>query len=464
VFCSSSGMPRRTEDDGEMMTKASYLRRILLVLTLFALVGCSLFRADENETPAPPVATVRPTAIGTPPGTGAPGAATPSGTPTQEGPVTLVMWTSEDYAPNSETAGGAQLLQQIQAFQQDVGVNVQVILKKRSGTGGLLDFLTTSSAAAPTILPDLITLSYADLNRAAQAGLLQPLDDLVTPGTLDDQFDFALALTQMAGATMGVLYQTDLQHLVFDAALVPTSPLSWQDLYSSTVPFVFSPAPPSEGVNDAILIQYLAAGGVLTDPEGAPRLDLERLTQVLEFFQKGRQQGVIPRSVLDLSDATTAWATFRIGEAAMAQVPASLYLAERAGLSNVSFGPIPLAIPDVLTVGQGWALAIVTQDPERQQLSAALIEHLLAPEQSGAWTLAAGRLPSRNAALDAWGQNDPYVPFVRNLLAHARPAPDPDLATVVGGPLAQSLIEVLSGRMTPAEAAQAAVNVVGAGP
>jgi arabinogalactan oligomer/maltooligosaccharide transport system substrate-binding protein len=445
------------------MKNGKHLRLILFALVLVSLASCSLFRSEDKETPAPPVATVRATDSGTPSGTSSPVAGTPSDSGEEEGSETLVLWTSEDYAPNNETNGGKRLLEQIQAFQQDRSVSVDVILKKRSGSGGLLDFLTTATAAAPAVLPDLITLSDADLYRASQSGLLQPLDDLVTPGMLDDQFDFARALTQVGGSTMGVLYQADVNHLVYDSVDVEQPPLNWQELYSSTVSFVFSPAAPTEGVNDVILIQYLALGGELVDATGEPTLDAEPLTQALEFFQESRQAGVVDKSVLDLTDTTTAWATYRIGEAEMVQVPASLYLAERAGLSNSGFAAVPLSLPGVTTVGHGWALAMVTQDPGRQALAVALIEHLLSPENSGAWTWAAGRLPARNAAFDAWDQDDAYVPFARDLLAHAEPAPNPDLAAVVGGPMAQALTDVLSGRATPGEAAESAVEAVRTG-
>jgi ABC-type glycerol-3-phosphate transport system substrate-binding protein len=445
------------------LTRAASLRLVLWTLALSLLAGCSLFRSGAKETPAPPTpgGTLRPTPIGTPPGTSLPG--TPSPIPTV-GPVTLVLWTSEDYAPTSETEGGMQLLDQIQAFQQDHDVRVEVILKKRSGTGGLLDFLTTASKAAPSVLPDVITLSDADLYRATRAGLLQPLDDLVPPELLEDQFDFVTALTQLDGTTMGMLYQADLQHLVYDTTLVEEPPLSWRDLYSSTVPFVFSPVAPSDGVNNAILIQYLALGGELTDAAGQASLDSERLTAVLEFFSRARQAGVIPQAVLALTDVTAAWATYRIGEAGMVQVPASIFLAERAGLSNAGFGSLPLRTPGIATVGNGWALAIVTQDPQRQELAAALIEHLLAAENSGAWTQAAGRLPARYAALDAWAGDDPYLLFIRDLLTQAQPAVKPDLAAAVGGPLAEALADVLSGRATPAAAAEAAALAVGGAP
>ncbi len=435
-----------------------------LALILLLLTSCGLLSSGEQESSVLATATVRPTAIGTPPMTDLPEQTASAVAPTETGPVTLVLWTSEDYVPSSETGGGTLLLQQIQAFQRAHDVRIQVILKKRSGIGGLLDFLTTASVAAPSVLPDLVTLSEADLYRAAQAGLLQPLNDLVSPDLLEDQFDFAKALTQFEGIAMGVLYQADVFHMVYDATLVQDPPETWRSLYKSPASFVFSPAPLSDGVNDAVLLQYLSLDGTLADGEGRPMLDAGILSQALTFFDQAREAGVVPRAVLDMTDATTAWATFRIGEAGMVQVPSSLYLSERAGLSNAGFGPIPLRDPGFTTIGHGWALALVTQDPQRQELAAALIEHLLSTENNGAWAQAAGHLPAHQAALEAWDQDDPYLPFIRHLLTQAEPAPNPDLAAVIGGPMAEALAQVLSGQATPEEAAQAAAEEVRAEP
>jgi ABC-type glycerol-3-phosphate transport system substrate-binding protein len=189
-------------------------------------------------------------------------------------------------------------------------------------------------------------------------------------------------------------------------------------------------------------------------------LDAERLTQALGFFHDAREERVIPPSVLDLDDATTAWATFRIGEAGMVQVPAGIYLTERAGLGGSSYSVVPLSEPGIATVGHGWALAIVTSDPDRQQLAAALIEHLLTPDNNGAWTQAAGRLPTRHAALAVWDTDTTYVAFVRELLMQAQAAATPDVAAKVAGPLAKALADVLGDLATPEEAAQTAVEAV----
>ena len=109
------------EKDGWMMKQATTLLLVLGALVLFLLSGCGLFRSGA-ETLAPPTATTRPTAIGTPPGISAATVGTPVATSTPEGPVTLVLWASEGYAPNSETGGGMRLLEQIQAFKQSASV------------------------------------------------------------------------------------------------------------------------------------------------------------------------------------------------------------------------------------------------------------------------------------------------------------------------------------------------------
>jgi hypothetical protein len=52
------------------------------------------------------------------------------------------------------------------------------------------------------------------------------------------------------------------------------------------------------------------------------------------------------------------------------------------------------------------------------------------------------------------------VPFVRDLLTQAQPAPNPNLAAVVSGPLTEALVQVLSAQMTAEEAAAAAIQSV----
>ncbi len=441
-----------------------FAKKHVLFLLVLLLSGCSLFSSPGQGTGTPAVSPIPGTSTPTPRSFPTlPIGSTPRPTTPEPDTTKLVMWTTEDYAPNSETPGGLVLMDQIRAFQQsNPNVDVEIILKKKSGPGGLLDFLTTASAAAPSVLPDVVTLSSPDLHKASQAGLIYPLDDLISSELLSDRFSFAASLTRIEEQTMGILYRADLQHLVYDANLLSAPPNSWFNIYHSGTSFVFSPATLKDGVNDIILIQYLGAEGTLVDEQGQIALDKLALSRALRFFEQAHEDGVVSAAILILNEDHNAWSEFRNGNTGIVQVPASLYLADRDQYPWAAVSPVPVFAPETSpnSVGHGWALCLSTTDPERQRQAAALIEHLLAPENSGAWTQTVGYLPTRRAALDAWDANDPYVPFVRELLEKAAPAPPPDVAERIGPPLTTVLREVLTGAALPAEAAEGAVEAV----
>ncbi|RMF29418.1 MAG: extracellular solute-binding protein, partial [Chloroflexi bacterium] len=352
-------------------------------------------------------------------------------------------------------------LQQFAAFQADhPDLRVEVVLKKPYGPGGLLDYLRTAKPVAPSLLPDLMVLDAAELPTAAREGLVQPLDGLIPSQLLTDLFPFAARLGEVDGVWVGVPYQAELQHLVYDTTKLERPPMSWRDVYSSTTPFLFATGTPRGGLNDVLVNQYLALGGRLVDEEGRPVIDREPLVEALTFFNRGRKLGVIPYRVLNLSNAASVWTRFLAGEAGMAQLPATFFLMERDQLAHVGFAPVPTRNRQIAPLGRGWVLAVVTSDPERQKLAALLLEWLMEPENNGAWSRAAGRLPARRASLEMWDQDDAYVPFIRQHLERAVAAPPPEVEQVLAPPLQTALRNVLRGVSTPEEAAEEAIATV----
>jgi len=66
-----------------------------------------------------------------------------------------------------------------------------------------------------------------------------------------------------------VLYQADLQHLVYDTGAVESRLSRGMMFTLARFPLSFHRCA-AEGVNDVILIQYLALGGELTMTRGGP--------------------------------------------------------------------------------------------------------------------------------------------------------------------------------------------------
>lgn len=423
---------------------------IILAILITSTGGCRAPSAPSNS-PAP-----EPTNIPTP--TAPPPTPTPEATSSPTLPLlpitSLVWWTPEDHAPEplSDALGAQMLEQQIQAFsQQPDGLKIHVILKKPFGKGGILDFLRTASAAAPSVLPDLVTIHSDELAIAARAGLLYPLDELIPTEIQDDLFPFALQAGQVDGQLFGVQWDADVEHLAYDGRAVATPPKTWEELLTSELTYAIPGAMVEGRVNDHFLIQYLGANGHF-DLAAEPPIEETALRRVLDFLASARQSGRIPEFVLSLPDADACWDALVEGKVHMAQVNASRFLSERTEFDWVRFATTPTWDGRTITVSHGWMLAIAARDPERRTRAAQVIAWLLRPEHVGPWTRASHRLPTRRAALAHWGDDDPYVPFIRRQLETAIPRPHDESFAAISRALQWAERQVISGNATPDQA------------
>ena len=115
-------------------------------------------------------------------------------------------------------------------------------------------------------------------------GLIQPLDDLVSPDAMTERFPFAAELGTVDNQTAGFVIGADMQHLAYRPSLLDSPPVSWREEVFPPVSFLFPAGGRGRQVDDATLIQYMAAGGKLTDAEGNPSLDEDVLVSLFNFY------------------------------------------------------------------------------------------------------------------------------------------------------------------------------------
>lgn len=373
---------------------------------------------------------------------------------------TLELWLPEALNPYGGGEGSEALAQQLSDFSDSYpDLQVDVVVKRAHGRGGLIDFMRTARDAAPSVLPDLIVVDASDLATVAGSGLVQPLDDFLAPAASDDRFPFATTMGKVEGQTVGVIVGADMQHLAYRPALFDSPPLSWSQVISAPASFLF-PAGGYDGqVNDATLIQYLGAGGKLTDAEGNPALEEGVMIDVLDFYSRCITNTVIaPTQVLTATHVDQVWETFKQGEGGMTVVRASRYWPEAD--ETIAPAPIPTKNGQPISIARGWALAMVTDDPSRQDLAMQLFDWLTAPHHNASWTQAAGYLPGTRSSLRLWRVAEEQRTVLRNLLDAAIPPPRPIVLEKIGLPMQQALTSVLQGNASPEEAASEAVEAL----
>jgi arabinogalactan oligomer/maltooligosaccharide transport system substrate-binding protein len=441
----------------------------LASLGLSVLTGCSSSPA-EVPNPAAGAPAARPaTQPSTPaPVATRPGAPAPPPTDTiSSGVVTLTWWTPEFISPKAGQAGGGLMSEYLSQFEQTQSGRVEVnpVLKAKYGKGGLLDYLRTAQLVAPGILPDVVVLDTAELEKAAGLGLLQPLDELLTPQLLADLYPFAREVGQFDGRQLAVQYVADLDHVAYSRAKMAAPPLNWNALLANKTKFLFpagNPQPAAAGsltddVQPIFISQYVSAKGIVKAENGQLMLQEEPLLRVLTFYSEGLTAGVIPPGALDLVNPDDAFSVYARGDVDMANVSAHRFLASQDSLPNTGFAPLPGWDEPAPPVARGWALAITTTDPVRQKVAADFIVWLLSAQRSGAWAEAAGWLPVMPQGWQPWGST-PYYDFLHQQLATAITQPNGPEYAQTASQLRKAIVSVLKDRASPAQAVQVALT------
>lgn len=387
----------------------------------------------------------------------------PTPTPTVPAVITLTVWTAPDYSPQAEGPAGEVMRQLLATFNEtQPDIKLQYVLKKSQGKGGLLDYLLTASSVAPSVLPDVILLEPHALRDAARAELVQPLDNLLSPSLQEDLFPFALAAGRFDGQLKGIQFQTDMTHLLYNTNKLESPPLTWTDVLTRPEARYLFPAGGQSGLAaDSFLIHYLSTGAPLFGEIGQLALDEEAMTAVLSYYAAGIQSGVVPTSVLELESTLDAWPIYLEAEAAMTEIAASHYLANRDMLRTTSYAAIPGPAGPAPTVSQGWTVAVVTKDPYRIGAAARFVEWWLSTENNANWNLAVGTLPVRRSAYQRLGEKDPYFAFLAGLLETAQPYPLAPVYREVAAAWQLAAEAVLSGEQTPEEAAAQVMATLG---
>ncbi|MFN8454740.1 MAG: extracellular solute-binding protein [Anaerolineae bacterium] len=383
-------------------------------------------------------------------------------TPTEE-VTTLTFWTVEPVSPKVEGQAGHFVRDGIQIFERNnPDLKVNLLLKKASGKGGVLDFLRTAKEVAPTILPDVAVMNATDLPQAYAQGLLQPLDNRLDRSIVQDLLPAARRMGTFNERLIGVPLGLEMEHTVYNTKIVKAAPLLWTDVLSSNTKYLF-PAKGINGlVNDITLSQYFSTGGTFRTEEGQLTLNDQVLQQVLKFYQQAVGQKVIDGNILQAASTEELWPVYLKSGAGMAQISVRQYLADRATLQNTAFAPLPVQKINntPVPISHGWVLVLVTEDVTRQRAALRLIEWFLSSSNNAAWNRLNYSIPTRDTAYKQLAGDDPYWVYLTEQLNNAQPQPGFDGYDQVGRIIQQAVEQVIRGEASPEQATATAMDAL----
>ncbi|OGO39543.1 MAG: hypothetical protein A2W35_16365 [Chloroflexi bacterium RBG_16_57_11] len=371
--------------------------------------------------------------------------------PTPAGPVKLRLWLPPQFDPAANTEAGRLLQKRLDEFRKRrPGIELEVRTKAVYGPGGLLDALSTASAAAPQSVPDLIALPRDLLEAAALKGLLRPYNNLTK--TLDDPdwYDYARQLSSIQESIYGLPFAGDALALAYRPEAIPEPPTDWSIPPENGPTLVFPAADPQALFTLAL---YQSNDGAVLDDQGRPIIETIALTDVLTYYMQAQIAGIMPELLTQFQSDDQVWDAFQDRRTDMAATWTSRILSSTA----VDDAIAPLATvdgkPDTLATGWVWALS--ARETREQQAAIELAEFLTDSAFLADWTEAAGFLPPRPSSLKRWGDSL-LQPVLAKIALSAHAIPTADILSSLGGPLWQATIDVLNQQVDPAAAALAA--------
>jgi len=414
----------------------SRIFRFILSLGLLLSTGCAslepLLASLTTPTPVPTrQLTSTPKAV-----------ATTTPVPEQGSPI-LRVWLPAQFNPAAENPPAKLLAERLTKFESEhPGLKIEVRLKKEETEGEILNELSVTSAAAPSVLPDLVLLSRSDLEAAALKGLLHPIDGLST--TLEDPnwYGYAQQLGRIQNTGYGLPFMGDAMVLVYYPELGML--VNWEDVLSSKGSLVF-PAGNPDGLVGLSL--YASAGGQLLDPQGLPTLDEEVLTRVLTLVEQGRSKRVFPASLSNVTNESQALQIYRTGSANKGII----WILNYHPISDGSIAPLPGLDETPFSYATGWIWALAGSDPENQQVAVKLAEFLVADDFISEWTKATGYLPTRPSSVDEGDRT------MTAILESAHPIPSSTVIAVLGPLMQEALTRVLNGEV-PRDVAKSVIQ------
>lgn len=385
---------------------------LLLPLLLFS-TACDRLAAIGGVGEATPTLTV-------PTPTSAP-AATPQQivTPQVAPLLPLRVWLPPEIGART-AAGSEELAGQIRAFEA-THHDLEIIVEQKpvEGAGGILGYLRTGRAIAPSIMPDLIAVPTGVLADAGTRELVYPLNGLIDPTLLEDVYPAPAGQVAAEDRLYGLPFATvGLSHLAYDpTSITDAVPMIWSGFISDTNHSLVLPADSRDGALFGLQF-YLAEGGTLTNEAGQPDLQTEPLARALAQIALNRENLRQSRQMKTLDEA---WQYFQLGLSEFVWTRTEFILSQQT--DDLAFSRVPGPSGPLTPLTTTWAWAITTSDPARQAVAAELLLALTAPDALAAWSAPSQLLPSQRQAMALLAEQNDYYRFAGNELERAQVMP-----------------------------------------
>jgi hypothetical protein len=436
--------------------KIKILLVVLIISSLLGLTGCELL-PETWELPWQQGASTTPEPTDVPVPTGVTEAATEvvgEQTPTPAPPPEkLILWLPPELDPNGETKAATILKDRLEEFAYLNTIELDVRIKAVSGSGGLLDALRTTHAAAPVSSPDVVALSREHLLQAAQSEVVFWNEGLKTVMSDLDWYNFGRDAGVIQGELMAVPFKGVPMGLVYQSVsqLIPSN--EWTDTRLNYGYFGFAADDPR---GTFLLLLYLSLEGQVQNDQGLTILQEAPLTTALQTLKDGLNTRHFSDLVVTMQTSEQVWNEFAARRIDTAFLPVDVVL---RGMETAAEAPDPAFTSPSMTLTDAWVWALGSQEPQRQELAVALIAHLSETQFLAKWSEALKAIPPRPSALGSWEETS-LKPALEKMASGALLYPPDGIMNNLGPILRNATLLILRDNADVVETAKQAVESV----
>jgi multiple sugar transport system substrate-binding protein len=319
--------------------------------------------------------------------------------------------------------------------------------------------------------PDCAMVDSSQLALFRDTGVLRPMTAVFSEAEVADLFPYVReAVTDEADDVLAWWWFTDLRVLYRDTSVVPEAPQTWEETKAAALAAaeagregILFNAGRWEGTAFDWLANFWAQGGRLVDDDGAPVFGMgenrEAFLKAVAYVRDLVESGAAPARVTSITDYDAFNAAAAAGTAAMfvggnwqyGQLRATLP-PERFADWAVSELPGPTADRRATGTG-GWAIASLTDDPEKSALCGEIAKEIYA----GPGNAFQGLLPTSAALYDEYDAYDgPEFDIFAEALENGVARPGAAIYPEISNQIQILLGDVLSGAAEPEAALDAA--------
>ena len=367
--------------------------------------------------------------------------------------VTIRLWIPPQFDTEQNTQGGAALSEAIASYTEaHPNVNISLRVKATAGESSMLNTLTAANHIAKDVLPSMVLLSRSDMETAVQRGLAKQIATAVLSDS-SSWYGYARQSAVIDSTIYGIPVIGDSLVLTYRKAKTGTELTDWQDILTRGLPIGFAPSSSSSLFGTFL---YLSMGGKLTNDQGQAFIDKQKLTDTLNFFLSGGQNGAFPPSLAQLVDQAQVWQRF--SEGTMSIIVSQFSSFKHYQTPEIDAHALPLSGQNTdYPLVNTWNLILIEEDPVLQQEAINFAEFLADINENDIFSAKAGYLPVRISDHNAW-KDDPQAEIAAAISENAQLLPSSQILHKIVPIINNAVSQVIKNQATPDAAAQEAVN------